>query len=149
MEYDVVNGVKATLKELMSDNGLNATSFAKAVNVNVFVVRKWLNRVKDFKLKSLVKVADFFGCSLEYLCGKSDVFLSYRPQPMPPFNEWIKNVLRICGKSSYRLLSDTSISPSQYNSWLHGTMPLLTSLEVVVEYLNVTLDYLVGRANCL
>lgn len=145
MEYDVVNGFKATLNELLIDNGFNATSLSKAIGVNMFVVRKWLNEVKDVKLKSLIKVADYFNCSLEYLCGKTDVVLSYSPQPLPPFDEWIKTVLQSCGKTSYRLLTDTHISPSQYNSWLHRTMPMLTTLEVIAEYLNVNLDYVVGR----
>ena len=141
----MISGFKATLKELMSDNGFNVASFSRAAGVNLFVVHKWLNDVKDIKLKSLVKVADFFECSLEYLCGKSDLRLTYVPQVMPPFCEWIKSFLKSNGKSSYRLLIDTNISPSQYNSWLHGTMPMLTTLEIIAEYLNVSLDCLVGR----
>lgn len=141
----MVNGFKTTLKELLTDNGFNATSFSRAIGVNMFVVRKWLNEVKDVKLKSLIKIADFFGCSLEYLCGKSDVLLTYEPQPLPPFDERIKTVLHSCGKTSYRLLTDTAIAPSQYHGWLHGTMPMLTTLETIAEYLNGTLDYLVGR----
>lgn len=145
MEYAVVEGFKTTLNELLSDNGFNATSLGRAMGVNVFVVHKWLKQVKDVKLKSLIKIADYFGCSLEYLCGKSDVLLSYEPQPLPPFGEWIKIVLHSCGKTSYRLLTDTHISPSQYNGWLHGAIPMLTTLEVISEYLNVSLDYVVGR----
>lgn len=145
MEHDVVNAFKTTLKELMSDNGYNAPSFGRDIGVNMFVVRKWLNEVKDVKLKSLIKIAEFFDCSLEYLCGKSDVLLTYKPQPLPPFCERIKTVLHNCGKSSYRLLKDTRIAPSQYHCWLHGTIPMLTTLETISDYLNITLDYLVGR----
>lgn len=47
MEHDVVNGFKTTLKELMSDNGLSATSLGRAIGVNMFVVRKWLNEIED------------------------------------------------------------------------------------------------------
>ena len=145
MEHDVVKGFKATLKELMEDNDLNPTGLGRAIGVNMFVVRKWLYEVKDVKPKSLIKVADYFGCSLEYLCGKTDVLLSYEPQPLPAFGEWIKTVLHSCDKTSYRLFGDTKIAPSQYNAWSHGTMPMLTTLEKLAEYLNVTLDYLVGR----
>lgn len=62
----MVNGFKTTLKELMSDSGYNAVRLGNAIGVNMFVVRKWLDKVKDVKLKSLLKIADFFGCSLEY-----------------------------------------------------------------------------------
>ncbi len=145
MEYDVVKGFKASLGELMADKGLSPTGLGRAMGVNMFVVRKWLYDVRDVKLRSLVKIADFFGCSLEYLCGKTDVFLSYEPRPLPPFASHIKTVLRECGKSSYRLLKDTRIAPSQYNEWLHGSTPKLTTLELLAEYLDVTLDFLVGR----
>ncbi len=145
MENDVVNGFKTTLAELMSENGHSATSLGRAIDVNMFVVRKWLMRVKDVKLKSLIKIVNYFGCSLEYLCGKTDEIITYKPQPLPPFRDWLKTVLHNCNKSSYKLINDTKISSSQYNSWLHGGMPMLTTLETVAEYLDVTLDYLVGR----
>lgn len=146
MEYNVVKGFKTSLSEMMADNGLSPTALGRAMGVNMFVVRKWLYEVKDVKLKSLVKIADFFGCSLEYLCGKTDVFSTAEvARPLPPFGERIKVVLRECGKTSYKLLKDTPVAASQYNGWLHGTEPMLTTLELLAEYLNVTLDYLVGR----
>lgn len=96
-------------------------------------------------MESIIKLVDYFNCSIEYLCGNTLTVLEFEPKPCPPFGDWMQMVLKHCGKTSYQLFKETSIKSSQYYYWRKGAMPLLTSLDVIASYLDITLDYLVGR----
>ena len=54
-------------------------------------------------------------------------------------------VMKESGVKPFQLFRNTKIIPSKYYYWISGGEPSLTSLEMLAEYLNVTLDYLIGR----
>lgn len=142
---DVLLGFKNTFNELLTERNVSLKELSERLCTIPSVVSEWKNKLVDVKLKSLVKIADYFNCSLEYLCGKTAVYLDYEPKPCPAFGERITKVLKECKYSSYKLFKNTSIKPAQYHHWRTGTEPLLSSLEVIAEKLEITLDYLIGR----
>ena len=66
------------LTELMIEKGLNTVSLAAAIGVSDETVRRWKNGERDILLSQLVKLADYFHCSLDFLAGRSDVVLDYQ-----------------------------------------------------------------------
>lgn len=142
---DILSGFKNTFNELLRERNVSEREFAKQLNTLPSVVSEWKNKSIDIKLKSLIKIADFFECSLEFLCGRSAICVDYSSKPCPPFGERLAEVLKEVGCSSYKLLKNTAISPAQYHYWRKGTEPRLTSLGVIADYLEISLDYLVGR----
>ena len=135
-----------SLNELIEEGGYGTTSFARAIGVDKVIVHRWRRYGKDVRLNTLLKLADFFDCSIEYLCGKTDERLDYTPvKELPPLGEHIKKVLATCGVSAYRMMCDTGIKRAQYQHWREGSLPRLSSVETVAKYLSVTIDYLIGR----
>lgn len=61
------------LADLMAENGLNKLSFAKKIGVSDRVVGSWVKEENAPKLESAIVVAEYFGVSLDYLSGRSDV----------------------------------------------------------------------------
>ncbi len=146
MEYEIVEKFTNSLNDIIVERGYNTTSLSQAMGVDKILVHKWRRNGKDVKLKTLIKLADFFDCSIEYLCGKTDVCLDYTPnREILPFGVRIKQVLAECHVSAYSLLENTTIKRSQYQHWKDGIEPRLSSLETIAEYLSITIDYLVGR----
>ena len=82
---DVLKGFSERLSELMQENGLNAESLGKAINIAPPVIRRWCLPYKDAYYKNVVRVADYFNCSLDFLCGRSDIVLDFVPKECPPF----------------------------------------------------------------
>lgn len=142
---DVISGFKDTFNELLKESDKTIKQVSIELNTSPFVVLKWKHKLTDVKLKSLIKLADYFDCSVEFLCGKTKRQKDFEPRRCPPFGERMVKVLKEKGCSTYRLFKDTAIKPAQYHHWRKGTEPLLSSLETVAEYLGVTLDYLIGR----
>ena len=142
---DVLAGFSGRLIELMDENGLNAESLGKAIDIAPPVIRRWCLPYKDTYYKNVVRVANYFNCSLDYLCKRSEIVLDFTPKPCPPFMEWLPTVIKESGKTTYKIFKDTKIKSSYFTLWRKGGEPQLSSLGILADYLDCSLDRLVGR----
>lgn len=60
------------LGELMDEKGLNSLQLSKKIGGSDRVVGAWRKGEYGPKLDSLIRLADFFGVSIDYLSGRSD-----------------------------------------------------------------------------
>lgn len=60
--------------DLLAENDLNRKQFAERSGIPYTTVMGWtnLNRLPDYT--ALIKIADFFNCSTDYLTGRQDEF---------------------------------------------------------------------------
>ncbi len=58
--------------ELLKSRGINAVTLAKEIGVPKSIVYEWKSGVRDPSLENMLRVADFFGVTLEYLTGRED-----------------------------------------------------------------------------
>lgn len=65
------------LRELREEKGLSQKELGKMFNVAQNTISNWEKGAREPDKKTLVKLADFFGCSTDYLLGKD-------PDPQPP-----------------------------------------------------------------
>lgn len=144
---DVLTGFRNTFAELVQDDEKTIRELSKELKTSPFVVLKWKNSYVNPKLRSLIKIADYFHCSLEFLCGKTNDDSYFEPRECPAFGERLTAVLKECRFSSYRLFKESKISPAQYQHWREGIEPLMTSLETIAECIGISLDYLTGRGD--
>lgn len=142
---DVLKGFSERLIELMQENGLNAEKLSKKLGVAPTIIRRWCLPQKDIYYSNLLQAANYFNCSLDFLCGRSDIVLDFVPQECPPFMEWLPTVIKERGKSTYKIFKDTRIKSSYFAKWRKGREPLLSSLGILADYLDCSLDRLVGR----
>lgn len=142
---DVLKGFSERLIELMQENGLNAEKLSKKLGVAPTIIRRWCLPQKDIYYSNLLQVANYFNCSLDFLCGRSDVVLDFVPKECPPFMEWLPTVIKERAKSTYKIFKDTRIKSSYFAKWRKGREPLLSSLGILADYLDCSLDRLVGR----
>lgn len=59
--------------DLLADNGLNRKQFAELSGIPYTTVIGWtnMNRLPDYT--ALIKIADYFECSIDYLAGRQDI----------------------------------------------------------------------------
>lgn len=60
------------LKELREEKGLLGKDLAKVFNVESATITNWEKGNRCPKDDTLIKLADFFDCSLDYLLGRTD-----------------------------------------------------------------------------
>ncbi len=74
------------LNHLLSKRRISALALAKAIRVPKSIVYEWKNGQREPSMDNLLKVADYFGVSLEYLTG--------RPETRDPEEEELIILLR-------------------------------------------------------
>lgn len=57
------------LRELRLEKGLTTRELGSALNVTNVTISRWENNINDIKAEELVKVANYFKVSIDYLLG--------------------------------------------------------------------------------
>lgn len=84
------------LDELMAEKKMNSLRLSKEIGGSDRVVGAWRKGEYEPKLESLIRLADFFHVSLDYLAGRSDVReMSIKKEPAPEISENGQEVLKI------------------------------------------------------
>jgi len=134
------------LSELMLlKNDVKSEQLGKALGVSGCSVRCWLKGKHQISLPNLLKVADYFGCTMEFLAGRSDNEMKFIPQTPPPFPQALAKVMKERGVTRYWLHKNTKFKDPYLYKWNHGSPPDLTSLIELADFFEITIDYLVGR----
>lgn len=133
------------LKDLMLDADIKSAKLGEIIGVSGQSVRGWCDGSQNISLCNLKKLADYFECSIDFLIGKSDIFLEYTPKVCPPFFERLRDVMAEKNKSRYRTGKESKIKDSYFTVWKKGADPRVYSLMELADYLQVSVDYLVGR----
>ncbi len=144
---EIMSKFSERLKELMFDCGqMKSEALASALKVAGPTVRSWMNGKRDVTLANAVKVADFFGCSLDYLAGLTDVDHQVEARTLPPFYENLRKVMAEQGVTRYQLAKNV-VADIFFTKWAHGGMPMLYTVCRIAQYMNVSVDYLIGRTD--
>ncbi|MGN0817789.1 MAG: helix-turn-helix transcriptional regulator [Candidatus Coproplasma sp.] len=134
------------LSYLMFEEGINGRVFAKKIGCGTATIYRYLNATKMPSVEMVVRIADYFKVTTDFLLGLeadsySDTFL-----PCPPFNERFAELLKQCAKSQYSLEKETGISHSVVGYWKSGkTTPTIESVIKIANALNRTVDFVLGR----
>lgn len=60
------------LKELRIEKGLLQEDIAKAINVQNYTIGNWERERAEPSLSALIELANFFGCTTDYLLGREN-----------------------------------------------------------------------------
>lgn len=137
------------LRELLKEYNMTYNKLAKELNFSGSAqIYYWLQGMNNPNLENLIKIADYYNCSLDYLIGRID--FDERPikstKPLPRFRDRLDEILKSKHVSKYRMIKDGVINFGNIGQWytLNGS-PNFDSLIKLGNYFNVTIDYLVGR----
>ena len=135
------------LCDLLQENKSSVNFLAQDLNLNPSAIYKWIRKVSVPSFENALALADYFGCSLDYLFGLKEIDVQYTPHThFSSFSDHFEEILHEKKISKYRLVKRTGISRSKITSWRKGeSLPSIHSLIVVATSLDITLDALVGR----
>ena len=96
--------------------------------------------------KTLVKIADFFDISISFLLGKTDTEDLYKSSSPASFLSRFENLCSEKEVTHYKVAADCLFDKSNISRWISkGFLPELEILELLCDYFNVSIDYLLGR----
>ncbi|MCM1306807.1 MAG: helix-turn-helix domain-containing protein [Bacteroides sp.] len=134
------------LRELMIDNNVDTDALIKITNVNRTSVNRYLAGRCFPSVECLVKIADAFKCTLDFLLGREENNYYTKSKECPPFKNQLKFLLDHFQKTKYQLHKEGHITESAIYYWQNGThIPRIGDIEKLARYFDCTLDYVVGR----
>lgn len=72
------------LKQLRSEAGISMKQLAAEVDVSDAAICKWENGTAEPKVSYLIKLSEYFECTVDYLVGKTDEFGAVKGNGVKP-----------------------------------------------------------------
>lgn len=138
---------KDSLNELLTLNNMRPIDLSRKLKIDHTIIGDWLNHNAVPKLDKLIKVANFFDCSLDYLLQRSDIKEYSKSSVSVSFFERLNILIserKICPA---KVMDDCKISRNQFYYWKHGRIPVISTIESLADYFGCSVDYLVGRSD--
>lgn len=131
---------------LMLEGNLNRKTLAQKLNINAACLTHYLQDRHVPTIEHLIKIADFFQRSTDFLLGREEENLSLTFQPAPPFSERLAFFKAYFHCSSYEIYTKTEISKSSYYDWKSGKrQPTVENVIKLADYFGRRVDFILGR----
>ena len=127
----------------------NQINLAKEIGINQSQISRYLQGTIP-TISSVVKICDYFDCSIDYISGlneKKKYSLSQNGYNNKIFYEHYKNALNKNNLTHYQLAKKNIVCETSLRLWKTGRLPNFEVLYNIANYLNVSIDYLLGRIN--
>lgn len=134
------------LNELLEIHDLNEKTLAEKTEIPVSCISLYTRGMQAPYLEAIVKLADYFRCSTDYLLGLSDRYVEKTYRPCPPFAQRLNELLKDLKYPIHYYYTDTGISKSSFYEWKRGkSLPTLEKLVRLSELIDYSVDKLLGR----
>lgn len=134
------------LNELMFDNNKTATDIATAISIHKSAIYRYLRAERIPEIDIIIKIADLFACSIDFLLGFTDQNYTTKIVICPPFSKRLAFLLEHFSITKYKLVKQTKIPESIIYSWQSGkSRPNLESITKLANYFDCSIDYILGR----
>ncbi len=128
------------IRDLREDNDKKQIELAKYLNIDQSTYSDYENGKINIPIEQLIKIADFYNVSLDYLVGrdrkKGDIVLFPR----------IRELREDHDKKQLELTNYLHIMPNTYSDYENGKINIpIEQLIKIADFYDVSLDYLVSR----
>ena len=136
------------LSELLFDYKKVGRDVAKDISIGKTTIYEYLSGTKMPTLTNLIKLADYFNCSTDYLLGLEPENYELSFKTPKPFNVRFQEVLSHFKITRYKLEQLTGIAESALYYWAKGKrIPTIEKILLVCKTLDCRVDFFIGRSD--
>lgn len=133
------------LQELLNVADMNAFTLTQKLGCGHNCIYRYL-KGENPSLDILIKIADYFNCSTDFLLGFTEDTGNPPFFPLPTFKEQLPYLLNHFGITRYRLQKMTDLSPSLMYYYSKGEKsPTLDVIIRIAKALECPVDFVIGR----
>lgn len=134
------------LKEIMFETNTKAQTIASSLGLNQDAnIYQWLEGNHTPKIDNLIKLANLFQYSIDYLLGLTDNDEKIYNENIPEFKMQFKKVLKIVNIKQKNILEDKILSCGHLTTIRNNKYLLTENMVKLAKYLGVSIDFLIGR----
>ncbi len=143
---DIISDFSENLAELLDERKISVEELAESVDIDPSEIYRYLRKDYLPKLSNVVKIADKYNYSVDYLLGLVHFPQNVSFKPTPPFAQRFKFILDDKGITRYRLSKESKISINRIDDWYNGKfLPSVDKAVSLAKHLDCSVDYLLGR----
>ncbi len=145
MTYNMIM-FKERLKDLIDEKKIPIPQAACELHINSkTLVYNWIKGKMIPKLDNAIKLRDYFECSLDYLFNNAEYEKIMPTKPVSTFAKKLKQILNEKHITREKFLTDLNMSNNNFNNWYKLELnPRMDTVTKIANYLQVSIDYLVG-----
>ena len=133
-------------KTILDESDYSRSELVKLIPISQSTLSNALTYGIIPSTKTLVKIADFFDISINFLLGKTDNEVFYKSSSPDSFLTRFESLCSEKEVTHYKVAADCLFDKSNISRWISkGFLPELEILELLCDYFNVSPDYLLGR----
>ncbi len=134
------------IKELLDADDNRCYEIANQLQIDKTIIYDWRNGNSMPSFDNLIKFADYFGYSVDYILSRTDDDTECHTKKLMSFSEHLKEILKEKDITKYKLFKDCKLSNSYKVRWFNqGVKPSVSNLIKIADYLNISMDELMGR----
>ena len=134
------------LLALMEEHNINAPALAKIINVHRTSITRYLCGERLPNYEDFVSIIEYFNVSADVLLGRIDYCDVTTFHPIQPFGTILQQAMNDANVSQYRIQKDLHFSSATTNAWISNKkLPAIDRVDKLADYLDVSVDYLLGR----
>ncbi len=136
------------LSALMEEKNLNAPALGKILNMDRSNITRYLRgeRLPNYHL--FIRIIEYFNVSADVLLGRLDYCDVQEFQPVQPFGATFRKAMDETHTSQYEIQKNLHFSSATTHTWLNDIrIPSIEHLDQLADYMDVSVDYLLGRIN--
>lgn len=134
------------LRELMEDGNINIPGLAVAIGRNKSAISRWFHERYLPDPSTLIALADYFGCSVDYLFGLSDSVGFVSVPDERRFYERFTELRDGAGVTDYRVAKECNLQKSTVSKWKEVERPEAVSLYRLAKFFDCSMEFLLGRS---
>ena len=134
------------LAGLMAEKNLSAPALSKILRTDRTNITRYLRGERLPLYKGFVALIEYFNVSADVLLGRAEYSETQDFLPVQPFGDTLRRVMTETKTTQYKIEKDLRISGGTMYAWLiNKSLPTVESLDKLAEYMDVSVDYLLGR----
>ena len=135
-----------SLSALMEEHNINAPALAEKLNLHRTSITRYLCGERLPNYEDFVALIEYFNVSADVLLGRIDYCDVGEFHPIQPFGTTLQQAMKDADVSQYRIQKDLHFSSATTNSWVSNKkLPAMDRVDKLADYLDVSVDYLLGR----
>ena len=143
---EVLSKCAEILDELMFDEGINGKTLAAQIGISKQQIYYVLNRKRQPSLDVLLRIADRFSCTTDFLLGREPESRAKTFCTPPPFSERLAFLMEHFHTNKYRLCKEIPITHSVIYNWQRGKYdPSLDYIIKLADHFDCSIDFIIGR----
>ena len=141
-----MSNLSEILDELIQESNLERKTFAECIGISESRITDYIRNGKFPTVENLIKIADYFHCSTDYLLGKEEEHDNLTFKECPPFSKQIVFLKNKFGGTVKKFLENAKIVRASYFNWASGKyQPSLDNIICLANNLDRRVDYILGR----